>query len=147
MAEKFQSHGIVTDSLIVDNTAMQLVSRPQQFDVIVAPNLYGNIVTNIGAGLVGGPGFISGYSIGENHVLYEPAGRFIAKGLEGRDLANPTTLLLSSCHMLNHLGMNDYAKAIEEGLYQLYRTDAEFQQPTFQSSRFVSALLKLIGKS
>lgn len=58
--------------MIVDNTAMQLVSKPEQFDVIVTPNLYGNIVINIGTGLVGGAGLIPGYNIGNQHVIFEP---------------------------------------------------------------------------
>ena len=110
----------------------------------MTPNLYGNIVTNIGAGLVGGPGFVSGYSMGEHYALYEPAGRFVAKGLEGKDLANPTTLILSSCHLLNHLGLEEYSKAIEDGIYELFKSEPEFQQTSFQCSRLVSALLKKI---
>ena len=58
--------------MIVDNNAMQLVSKPQQFDVILTPNLYGNIVTNICAGLVGGPGMIPGYNLGIEYATFEP---------------------------------------------------------------------------
>lgn len=64
--------GLESDHMIVDNTAMQLVSRPEQFDVIVTPNLYGNIVSNIGAGLVGSAGLIPGYNIGHNYAIFEP---------------------------------------------------------------------------
>ena len=60
------------DNMIVDNAAMQLVSRPQQFDVIVTPNLYGNIMSNIGAALVGSAGLIPGYNIGRDHAIFEP---------------------------------------------------------------------------
>lgn len=63
---------IEINDMIIDNTAMQLVSKPEQFDVIVTPNLYGNIVTNIGTGLVGGAGLIPGYNIGNQHVIFEP---------------------------------------------------------------------------
>ena len=146
MATKYQSHRLCINDLIVDNTAMQLVSKPSQFDVIVTPNLYGNIATNIWAGLVGGPGFISGFSIGENYAIYEPAGRFVGKGLEGKDLANPTTLLLSACYMLAHLGLNDYATLIEKAIYDLFANNTKFQQSTFFSSELVSALLKSINK-
>ncbi|PJF19732.1 hypothetical protein PSACC_00458 [Paramicrosporidium saccamoebae] len=72
VAEKNRHMGVETDHMIVDNTAMQLVSRPGQFDVIVTPNLYGNIVTNIGAGLVGGAGLIPGYNIGRDYAIFEP---------------------------------------------------------------------------
>ena len=125
---------------------MQLVSNPRQFDVIVTPNLYGNIVTNIGAGLVGGPGFISGYSIGENYAIYEPAGRFVAKGLEGKDLANPTTLLLSACYMLSHLGLKDYAELIERSIYDLYANSPKFQQFSFRSTELLEELIKNLNK-
>ena len=69
---EYGSSGIEINDMIVDNTAMQLVSRPQQFDVIVSPNLYGNIVTNICAGLVGGPGLIPGYNLGHEYATFEP---------------------------------------------------------------------------
>lgn len=72
VAEQNRHMGIQTENMIVDNTAMQLVSRPSQFDVIVTPNLYGNIVTNIGAGLVGSAGLIPGYNIGRDHAIFEP---------------------------------------------------------------------------
>jgi isocitrate dehydrogenase (NAD+) len=64
--------GLEVEHMIVDNAAMQLVSHPTQFDVIVTPNLYGNIVTNIGAGLVGSAGLIPGYNIGRDHAIFEP---------------------------------------------------------------------------
>lgn len=72
VAEQNRHMGIQTESMIVDNTAMQLVSKPSQFDVIVTPNLYGNIVTNIGAGLVGSAGLIPGYNIGRDYAIFEP---------------------------------------------------------------------------
>lgn len=64
--------GLETENMIVDNAAMQMVSHPQQFDVIVTPNLYGNIMTNIGAGLVGSAGLIPGYNIGRDYAIFEP---------------------------------------------------------------------------
>lgn len=70
--KEYSTLGITVNDMIVDNTAMQLVSRPQQFDVIVSPNLYGNIVTNICAGLVGGPGLIPGYNLGREFATFEP---------------------------------------------------------------------------
>ncbi len=67
-----KNDGIQADSMIVDNAAMQLVSKPAQFDVIVTPNLYGNILSNIGAGLLGSAGLIPGYNIGHQYALFEP---------------------------------------------------------------------------
>jgi isocitrate dehydrogenase (NAD+) len=72
---EYSKSGIQINDMIVDNTAMQLVSRPQQFDVILTPNLYGNIVTNICAGLVGGPGMIPGYNLGIEYATFEPVMR------------------------------------------------------------------------
>lgn len=72
VAEKNRHVGIEVNEMIVDNTAMQLVSKPEQFDVIVTPNLYGNILSNIGAGLVGSAGLIPGYNIGRDHAIFEP---------------------------------------------------------------------------
>lgn len=72
MAADNKHMGLESEHMIVDNTAMQMVSRPEQFDVIVTPNLYGNIVSNIGAGLVGSAGLIPGYNIGHNYVIFEP---------------------------------------------------------------------------
>lgn len=63
------------ESMIIDNCCMQLVSRPEQFDVMVMPNLYGNIVGNLGAGLVGGAGVVAGRSIGSDTVIFEPGAR------------------------------------------------------------------------
>lgn len=97
VAEREYKHtGIEYDDMIVDNTSMQLVSRPQQFDVMVMPNLYGNIVTNIGAALVGGPGTVPGCNIGRDYALYEPGCRHVAKDIMGLGTANPAALLLSS---------------------------------------------------
>lgn len=63
--------------MIVDNCSMQLVSKPQQFDVMVMPNLYGNIVSNVGAALVGGAGIIPGANIGREYVIFEPVRRCV----------------------------------------------------------------------
>jgi isocitrate/isopropylmalate dehydrogenase len=68
---------ITFDSMIVDNASMQLVSKPHQFDVVVTPNLYGTILGNIGAGLVGGAGLVSGFNVGNEFTLFEPVSLFI----------------------------------------------------------------------
>lgn len=75
VADANKHTGIECDSMIVDNTAMQMVSNPAQFDVIVTPNLYGNIVSNIGAGLIGSAGLIPGYNIGRDYAIFEPVRR------------------------------------------------------------------------
>ncbi|KAG0343314.1 isocitrate dehydrogenase (NAD(+)) idh1, partial [Podila minutissima] len=72
VSKEYASSGIKFDDMIVDNASMQLVSKPQQFDVMVMPNLYGNIVSNVGAGLVGGPGIVPGCNIGREYAMFEP---------------------------------------------------------------------------
>jgi len=107
---------ITTDSVIVDNCAMQAVSNSQQYQVLVTPNLYGNILSNIGAGLVGGPGVVPGVSIGRDHAIFEPGSRHVGLDIEKKHIANPTALLLSSVMMLRHLGLNKDAQAISDAL-------------------------------
>lgn len=99
------------DAMIVDNTTMQLVSRPDQFDVMVMPNLYGNIIDNLAAGLVGGAGLVAGASYSADLAVFEPGARHTFDGGVGRNVANPTAMLLASAKMLEHLGLvNDATK-------------------------------------
>uniref|UniRef100_A0A4W5KWU2 Isocitrate dehydrogenase [NAD] subunit, mitochondrial n=1 Tax=Hucho hucho TaxID=62062 RepID=A0A4W5KWU2_9TELE len=94
---------IAFGAMIVDNTTMQLVSKPQQFDVMVMPNLYGNVVSNVCAGLVGGPGLVPGANYGRDYAVFETATRNTGKSIADRNIANPTAMLLASCMMLDHL--------------------------------------------
>lgn len=109
--------GIDVNDMIVDNASMQAVSRPQQFDVLVMPSLYGTILSNIGSGLVGGPGVVPGASIGREYAVFEPGCRHVGLDIQGRNQANPTAMLLSSVMMLRHLGLNDYADLISNATY------------------------------
>ncbi|VDD76041.1 unnamed protein product [Mesocestoides corti] len=92
------------NSMIIDNCCMQLVSRPQQFEVLVLPNLYGNIVGNLCAGLVGGAGLAAGMNLGENYAIFESGTRKQARSLKGQNIANPVSMLLASADLLDHLG-------------------------------------------
>ncbi|CAB4421021.1 unnamed protein product [Rhizophagus irregularis] len=118
VAKDYKSSGIEFDDMIVDNCSMQLVSKPQQFDVMVMPNLYGNIVSNVGAALVGGAGIIPGANIGREYVIFEPGCRHVGKDIQGNNAANPTALILSGVMMLQHLGLNDYANRISNAVYK-----------------------------
>merc|ERR1711884_742218 len=80
---------IELETMIVDNTTMQLVSNPQQFDVMVMPNLYGNIITNVAAGLVGGAGLVSGASFSANVAIFEPGARHTFDEATGKGVTNP----------------------------------------------------------
>ncbi|KAG2456134.1 IDH3G dehydrogenase, partial [Polypterus senegalus] len=101
---------ITFENMIVDNTTMQLVSRPNQFDVMVMPNLYGNVVSNVCAGLVGGPGLVPGANYGRDYAVFETATRNTGKSIAGKNIANPTAMLLASCMMLDHLRLMSSVK-------------------------------------
>ncbi|XP_024149941.1 isocitrate dehydrogenase [NAD] subunit gamma, mitochondrial isoform X2 [Oryzias melastigma] len=103
---------ITFDSMIVDNTTMQLVSRPQQFDVMVMPNLYGNVVSNVCAGLVGGPGLVPGANYGKDYAVFETGTRNTGKSIANCNKANPTAMLLASCLLLDHVKLHAYAQII-----------------------------------
>lgn len=108
------------EAMIVDNTCMQMVSRPQQFDVMVLPNLYGNIVTNIATGLVGGPGLFPGANIGLSGAIFEQGTRHSARSIAGRQLANPTATILGGVLMLRYLRLEDQADCIERAVRRVF---------------------------
>ena len=105
--------------MIVDNASMQCVSRPQQFDVMVMPNLYGGILTNIAAALVGGPGVVPGCNMGRDVAVFEPGCRHVGLDIKGKDQANPTALLLSGTMLLRHLGLDEHANRISRAVYEV----------------------------
>lgn len=102
------------EEMIVDNTCMQLVSRPNQFDVMVMPNLYGDIISDLCAGLIGGLGLTPSGNIGAGGLALMEAVHGTAPDLVGKDAANPTALLLSGVMMLRHLSLSKYAERIED---------------------------------
>lgn len=114
VAQKFPE--IQFDSIIVDNLCMQLVSKPEQFDVLSLPNLYGDIVSDLCAGLVGGLGVAPGANIGDKYAVFE-AVHGSAPDIAGKNYANPTALLLSAIMMLQHLGEHKAAQRIEKALF------------------------------
>lgn len=102
--------------ILVDNLCMQLVQNPSQFDVLVLPNLYGDIVSDLCAGLIGGLGVAQGANIGLDYAVFEPV-HGSAPDIKGQNKANPTALLLSSIEMLKYIGETSYAKKIEKALF------------------------------
>ncbi|KAF8934534.1 isocitrate dehydrogenase (NAD(+)) idh1 [Podila verticillata] len=124
VSKEYASSGIKFDDMIVDNASMQLVSKPQQFDVMVMPNLYGNIVSNVGAGLVGGPGLVPGCNIGREYAMFEPGCRHVAKDIQGRNTANPSAMILSAVMMLRHLGLDEQANMIANAVIKTIETGA-----------------------
>ena len=102
--------------ILVDNLCMQLVQKPEQFDVLVLPNLYGDIVSDLCAGLIGGLGIAQGANIGENCAVFEPV-HGSAPDIKGQNKANPAALLLSAIEMLKYIGENLYVQKIENALF------------------------------
>jgi len=106
---------ITKDDKIIDNMSMQLVLRPENFDVLVTTNLFGDILSDLCAGLVGGLGVVAGANIGEEVAVFE-AVHGSAPDIAGKGLANPTALLRSALLMLNYLELRDHSKRIEDAL-------------------------------
>ncbi|HEY3026373.1 MAG TPA: isocitrate dehydrogenase (NAD(+)) [Pyrinomonadaceae bacterium] len=110
---------IEADDKIVDNACMQLVMRPGQFDIMLLENLYGDIVSDLCAGLIGGLGLVPAANIGELGALFE-AVHGSAPDIAGQGIANPTALLQSSILMLRHIGERDAANKIERALMTVF---------------------------
>ncbi|NJM52972.1 MAG: isocitrate dehydrogenase (NAD(+)) [Blastocatellia bacterium] len=110
---------IPADDKIIDNACMQLVMRPEQFDVMVLENLYGDIVSDLCAGLIGGLGLAPGANIGEQGAVFE-AVHGSAPDIAGQGIANPTAIMMSGLMMLRHLGEFDAAKQIEDALMEVF---------------------------
>lgn len=104
------------ESMIIDNTCMQLVSYPQQFDVMVMPNLYGSIIDNLAAGLVGGAGVVPGASYSSECVIHEPGARHTYGQAVGKNIANPTAMLFCASKMLRHVNLHDYAHLVQNAV-------------------------------
>ncbi|RWS30510.1 putative isocitrate dehydrogenase [NAD] subunit beta-like protein [Leptotrombidium deliense] len=104
------------EHMIIDNTCMQMVSHPHKFDVMVMPNLYGNIIDNLASGLAGGAGVVPGASYSADCVIYEPGARHTFGEAVGKNIANPTAMLLCAAKMLRHVNLPDYSKRLTDAL-------------------------------
>ncbi len=118
VAEKFPE--IEYKELIVDNACMQIVIDPQQFDILLLPNLYGDVMSDLAAGLVGGLGVVPSGNIGDEGAIFE-AVHGTAPDIAGKGIANPTALLMSAILMLNYIGEAFTADRVEQALWQVYR--------------------------
>jgi isocitrate dehydrogenase (NAD+) len=118
-----QNGDVAYDERIVDAACMQLVMKPETFDVLVLPNLYGDIVSDLCAGLVGGLGVVPGANLGHEAAVFE-AVHGSAPDIAGKNLANPTALLLSALMMLDHLGETTAAQSIRRALERVLATGA-----------------------
>ncbi len=118
VAENFPE--IEYKELIVDNACMQMVINPHQFDMLLLTNLYGDIMSDLAAGLVGGLGVVPSGNMGETVAIFE-AVHGTAPDIAGKGIANPTALLMSAILMLRHVGEREAAARIEEALHLVYR--------------------------
>jgi isocitrate dehydrogenase (NAD+) len=114
-----QFPNLVAEEVIVDNLCMQLVKNPERFDVMVMENLYGDIVSDLCAGLVGGLGLVPGANIGESTAVFE-AVHGTAPDIAGQGLANPTALLMSSVMMLQWLELPEHATRVQNAIMKVY---------------------------
>jgi isocitrate dehydrogenase (NAD+) len=119
VAEKFPE--IEYKELIVDNACMQIVMDPLQFDMLLLPNLYGDVMSDLAAGLVGGLGVVPSANIGDDCAMFE-AVHGTAPDIAGKGLANPTALIMSAILMLDHLGERSAAERIHNALVKVYRS-------------------------
>ncbi len=148
VARKFPT--IQADDVLTDELAMRLVLDAGEFDVIVLPNLQGDILTDMTAGLVGGLAYSPSANIGDGICIFEPA-HGAAPQIAGKDLANPTALLLSATMMLRHLGLVAHASAIEIALNHTLlkmhqRRDLMEPIPIFRTSRFTELMLEDLAR-
>jgi isocitrate dehydrogenase len=140
------------DDVIVDDLAMKLVVRPQDFDVVVLTNLQGDIISDLCAGLVGGLGFAPSANIGDHIAIFE-AVHGTAPDIAGKNIANPTALLLSGISMLRHLGLMENAAVIENAL--LYTLEqgihtgdfGDRSRPALNTTDFANAIIANFGKT
>jgi len=118
VAQKYPE--IIFEEMIVDAMSMKLVQMPQDYEILVMPNLYGDILSDLSAGLVGGLGVVPGMNVGDETVVFEPVHGTAPKGLKAHS-ANPTATILSGVMMLRHLGEKNAADRIEKAMMRVLK--------------------------
>ena len=139
---------VKADNLIVDNACMQLVMRPEEFDVMVMPNLYGDIISDLTSGLIGGLGLLPSANLNDEYAIFE-AVHGSAPDIAGKNIANPTAMLLSACMMLDHLGYQKEADLIRESIDDvLSHTDIRTRDlgGSATTSEYASAIISTMKK-
>ena len=132
------------NEILFDNMAMQLVMNPKQFDVIVTENLYGDILSDLMAGLIGGLGLVPGANIGDDIAIFE-AVHGSAPDIAGQGIANPTALLLGACQMLNHIGELEAATRLRKSLDAVLSDPRNFTADlggNMSTQEFTDAIIK-----
>ena len=141
VAEKYST--IKFREILVDNCCMQLVQDPTQFDVLLLPNLYGDIVSDLSAGLIGGLGIAQGANIGKDYAVFEPV-HGSAPDIAGQDKANPTALLMSAIEMLNYINEHSAADKIKQALFKTLESGIKTSDlgGNATCSEFANAIIK-----
>lgn len=142
-----QFPGIQYEELIVDNASMQLVIRPEEFDLLLLPNLYGDIVSDLAAGLVGGLGVVPGANMGEKYAVFE-AVHGSAPDIAGKGLANPTALMLSAVMMLRYLKEPDAAVRLQKAIERVYQEKKRLTPDVgggASTAEFTAAVIDALG--
>ncbi|WP_311537582.1 isocitrate/isopropylmalate dehydrogenase family protein [uncultured Anaerococcus sp.] len=138
---------IEMEEILVDNTAMQMVMHPERFDIIVTENLYGDILSDLGAGLVGGLGLMPGVNKGKDIAIYESI-HGSAPDIAGQNLANPIAMLLTLCLMLDDIGENAKAAKLRSAIYKTLSDKANYTRDLGGSAttkEITQAIIKNLG--
>ena len=143
-----QHRGIGFSDVIVDNACLQLVIDPWQFDVLLMENLYGDIVSDLAAGLVGGLGVVPGANLGDTHALFETV-HGSAPDIKGKNIANPTAMIQATVMMLDHISERPAAKRISAALEKVL-TEGAIRTPDLggkaTTKKFAEAIIREIEK-
>ena len=145
VAEEYPT--IEYQEVIVDNASMQMVLNPRQFDMLLLTNLYGDIMSDLAAGLVGGLGFAPSANIGENAAIFE-AVHGTAPDIAGQGIANPTALLMSAIMMLDYLAEAPAARRLEAALHRVYREGKSITRDvggTASTAQFTAAVIAALA--
>lgn len=140
------------EDIIIDNLCMQLVRNPDRFDVLVLPNLYGDIISDLGAGLIGGLGLAPGANIGEGAAIFEPT-HGSAPRYAGQDRMNPMAMILSGAMLLRHLGETEAAGRMEQAVSQVIQEgktltyDLAREAPPASTSQVAEAVIETMRRS
>lgn len=154
VAEEYKDSGIEFEDYIVDATCMQLVLHPEWWDVLVLPNLYGDILSDLAAGLVGGLGIAPGANIGTDYAVFEPVHGSAPK-YAGKDMANPTAIILSAALMLKHIGEQEAGERVlaavktvlaagERVTYDIKRTNTGSTEGSVGTQAYADALIEAL---
>lgn len=139
---------IEANSYIVDNVCMQMVMHPEKFDVLVMPNLYGDITSDLASGLIGGLGLLPSANLGSEYAMFE-AVHGSAPDIANKNLANPTALLLSACMMLDYLGYHDAGESVRLAINEVLTEGKTLTQDlggSATTTQFSDAILNALHK-